>query len=80
MEVRCRVRLLLDPDEKALAVPVVGLLTAPRHGAIHTTSAHGNNILQIDLKELYLLALVSTIIYSTYLSAGRFKHKNIPFL
>ena len=25
------------------------------------------------------MALVSTIVYSTYLSAGRFKHKNIPF-
>ena len=46
MEVRRRERLLpwllLDPvSEKALTVPGVGLLTAPRHGAIHTTSAHG---------------------------------------
>ena len=40
----------------------------------------GKNILQIDLKELYLLALVRTIVYRTCLSAGRYKHKNIPFL
>ena len=65
--------------EKALAVLIV-LLTGQRPEPFTPRQLIGKNILQLDLKELYLLALVRTIVYRTCLSAGRYKHKNIPFL